>query len=80
MAAAHLFVTPVIYSVTPCQGFSCRRVRPDVWPDVRRDVQLGHPAERLDIAAPLSSAAPKKKHLIEAAPFARLGQMLSTIV
>ena len=31
-------------------------------------------------AAPVSSAAPKKKHLIEAAPFGRLDQMLSTVV
>ena len=31
-------------------------------------------------AAPVSSAAPKKKHLIEAAPFGRLDQMLRTTV
>ena len=31
-------------------------------------------------AAPMSSAAPKKKHLIEAAPFSRLDQMLRTTV
>ena len=31
-------------------------------------------------AAPVSSAAPKKKHLIEAVPFGRLDQMLQTTV
>ena len=39
----------------------------------------GRPAGR-SLAAPVSSAAPKKKHLIEAALFGRLDQMLRTIV
>ena len=39
----------------------------------------GRPAGR-PRAARVSSAAPKKNHLIEAAPFGRLDQMLSTIV
>ena len=39
----------------------------------------GRPAGRSS-AAPVSSAAPKKKHLIEAAPFGRLDQMLRTTV
>ena len=47
------------------------------------DGRRGRPADgrrgRLS-AAPVSSVAPKKKHLIEAATFGRLDQMLSTIV
>ena len=39
----------------------------------------GRPAGR-SYAAPVSSAAPKKKHLIEAAPFGRLDQILSASV
>ena len=39
----------------------------------------GRPAGRSS-AGPVSSAAPKKKHLIEAAPFGRLDQMLRTTV
>ena len=63
-------------------------VRPDVRPSVtvgaRTDVRpaerpAGRPAGRSS-AAPVSSAAPKKKHLIEAAPFGRLDQMLRTTV
>ena len=64
------------------------------WPGIRLDVQPGvtaavrpdvrpaeRPAGRLagpSWAAPVSSAVPKKKHLIEAAPFGRLDQMLRT--
>ena len=39
----------------------------------------GRPVGRSSVA-PVSSAAPKKKHLIEAAPFGRLDQMLRTTV
>ena len=61
-------------------------VRPDGWPSVtvgaRTDVRpaerpAGRPAGQSS-AAPVSSAAPK--HLIEAAPFGRLDQMLRTTV
>ena len=34
----------------------------------------------VDVGAPVSSAAPKKNHLIEAAPFGRLDQMWRTTV
>ena len=49
----------------------------DVRPGVQLDVQPGvRPDVRPDVrAAPVSSAAPKKNHLIEAAPFGRLDQM-----
>ena len=45
-------------SPTPCQNFSCRRVRPGVRPDVRADVR----------AARVSSAAPKKKSFDRGGP------------
>ena len=45
------------------------------WPGVRPvERPAGRPA-RQSWAAPVSSAAPKKKHLIEAAPFGRLDQI-----
>ena len=59
-----------------------------IWPGVsaavRKDVRpaerpAGRPAGRSSVA-PVSSAAPKNKHLIEAAPFGRLDQMLRTTV
>ena len=60
----------------PLLGFQESHVRPDVRPGVR-------PADgrrRRSSAAPLSSAAPKKNPLIEAAPFGCLDQMLIMIV
>ena len=56
-------------------------VRPGVTAGIQPDVRpaeclAGRPAGR----SPVSSAAPKKKHLIEAAPFGRLDQMLWTTV
>ena len=63
-------------------------VRPDVRPSVTAGVRTevrpakrpaGRPAGR-SLAAPVSSAARKKRHLIEAAPFGRLDQMLRMTV
>ena len=50
-----------------------------VRPDVRPGVQPADGRRGRSLAARVSSAAPKK-HLIEAAPFGRLDQMLRTIV
>ena len=50
------------------------------WTVVGRPVDGRRTAAGRSSAARVSSAAPKKNHLIEAAPFGRLDQMLRTTV
>ena len=58
-------------------GRAAGGVRPGVRPAKR---PAGRPDGRSSAVHDVSSAAPKKKHLIEAAPFGRLDQMLKTTV